>query len=424
MHISSFVCLDDLVRADTWPSSEFIFDLVRLPIYHATGVALPKTPHRSGNGGAIDGLAGDFSLAQFRSLCQPQSQSVSLTWHALQHRIPSVAAAYLLSHLPESALVLGHAMPPWLINLLDGAGRQWIDLRVSPLRFGSDLIVGLRTNVAEIHAAVHPQSLSVDALVADASRLAARLRLVLRRQGQLRLPGNPVVFAGGVDNDPALVAPDGRLIRASDHADTLYKLARTGPMLYLPDPDAGDFARIERDSIERVIGQRVALCELDRYSLLACDDELMLIGLASPALQEGVWFGRKSYALVDPPAEPCFAAELPASGWLQVAPHKLIDERFWATAFGTQVRANALPVAAQPDLLRGLLNDWSGIAEATAPGHQWLRRGVAEAGLQRQGEALRRAEVELVTLRGEVRQLHEQIEALEARLLDSTRQVA
>ena len=65
--------------------------------------------------------------------------------------------------------------------------------------------------------------------------------------------------------------------------DFTQRLARTGPLMYLPDPRAGDFARIERETIERLVGQRLPLCEMDAYELLACDDELTLVGLSSTA---------------------------------------------------------------------------------------------------------------------------------------------
>ncbi|MBP6901282.1 MAG: hypothetical protein KBC73_14400 [Burkholderiaceae bacterium] len=418
MQVSTLVCLDDLVREDTWPASEFMFDLVRLPIFHATGLGMAKTPHRA----EASGLRAGFSLAQFRALCHDGRPPAP--WHTLHHAVPDAAAAYLMDHLPDGALVLGHDLPPWLLARLDAAAQPWIDLRLSPLRFASDLVVGLRSNVPAILAAVQPLALSVDMLVADASRLAARLRLAQRRQGQLRLPADPVVYVGQTENDASLVDVDGRLVRATDHAETLYRLSRTGPMLYLPDPRAGDFARIERDAIARVTGQRVALCELDGYSLLACDDELMLVGLSAGLLQEAAWFGRKAYALHGTPGAPGFDAEPTSGGWLQIAPHRLMDEGFWATALGTTPRANALPVAPQPDLLRSLLNDWSGLAEATARGHQWLRQGLADAGLQRQGDALRRAEAELTTTRDEVRQLREQMAQLEALVREAARLAA
>lgn len=417
MNISSIVCLDDLVREDTWPASEFVLDLVRLPIFHASGLRLGKTPHRPD----AQGLKPGFSLAQFRTLCR--IDGVQPTWHALHHDIPAVAADYLMQHLDTDALVLGHEMAPWLIGLLDSADVAWIDLRVSPLRFGSDLIMGLRTNRAEIHAAVAPLALGTAELVAEAAQMAARTRLRRRGEAQLRLPADPIVYVGQPECETSLVNRDGHIVRASDHAETLYRLARTGPMMYLPDPRAGDFARIEREMLERLTGHRVPVCELDTYELLACDDEITLVGLSSGVLQEAQWFARKAYALFGTFATPSFEPMPTPDGYLQIASHVLLGEALWSAVLQQPARAEPLTVAPRANLLRELRNDWSGYAEATLRGSTLVREGFAQAGGARQAEALRRTENELASTRDELRQLRGEIDQLR-RVLDETARIA
>ncbi|MDT7836566.1 hypothetical protein [Aquabacterium sp. OR-4] len=417
MHVSSIVCLDDLVREDTWPASEFVLDLVRLPIFHASGLRVGKTPHRPDG----HGLKPGFCLTQFRALCQTDGQMP--TWHALHHTVPAAAADYLLRHLPDDALVLGHEMAPWLIQLLDNADLAWIDLRVSPLRFGSDLIMGLRTNRAEIHAAVAPLALGTTELVAEASQMAARTRLRRRGEAQLRLPADPVVYVGQPECEPSLVDTDGRIVRASDHADTLYRLARTGPMLYLADPRAGDFARIEREMLERVTGHRVQLCEMDAYELLACDDEITLVGLSSAVLQEAQWFARKAYALHGSFAVPSFEPMPTPDGYLQIASHVLLGEALWSAALLQPPRGALISAPPRANLLRELRNDWAGYAEATLRGSTLVREAFVQAGGLRQADALRRTENELAHTRDELRQLRTELDQLR-RVLDETARIA
>lgn len=417
MNISSIVCLDDLVREDTWPASEFVLDLVRLPIFHASGLRVGKTPHRPEG----HGLKPGFSLAQFRALCR--IDGVQPSWHALHHGVPQAAGDYLLQHLPADALVLGHDMAPWLIQLLDGADIAWIDLRQSPLRFGSDLIMGLRTNRAEIHAAVAPLALGTDELVAEAAQMAARTRLRRRSEAQLRLPADPIVYVGQPECEATLVNRDGHIVRASDHAQTLYRLASTGPLMYLPDPRAGDFARIEREMLERLTGQRVPVCELDAYELLACDDEITLVGLSSGLLQEAQWFARTAYALYGSFGTPSFEPMPTPDGYLQIASHVLLGEALWSAALQQPARSEPLTVAPRANLLRELRNDWTGYAEAALRGSSLVREGYAQAGGLRQAEALRRAENELASTRDELRQLRGELDQLR-RVLDETARIA
>lgn len=408
MPYSTLVCLDDLTRIDTWPTSELVFDLVRLPIFHATGLNIGRGVHR----GQASNLLPGFSLATFRQLCVADGEH--RTWQQLQHTVPPAAAEHLLAHLPADALVLGHAMPPWLLGLLDGADIAYIDLRQSPLRFGSDLVVGLRSNRPQLHAAASALALSAEQLLAESNLMAARLRLQRRTEGRLRLPNNPCVFVGQTEDDAALVGQDGHPMRVSDYGPILAQLASTGPLLYLPHPRAGDFARIERDAIERAVGRQVPLCELDTYDLLACDDELTLIGLNAGALQEAAWFGRQAYALCPLPATPVFGQDSFGQGWLQIAPSTLMHPTLWARLLEAPVAAHAPAPQAQPNLLRELMNDWWGHAEATQRGHGAMRTAFALAGGQRQADALRRCETELASTRAQVDRLGAEVARLTA----------
>lgn len=413
MHLSTIVCLDDLVRDDDWPASEFCLDLVRLPIFHATGVNIGKTPHR----GQTSNLLRGFSVEQFRALCA-RDATLPL-WHSLHHQIPDSAAHYLLQHLPENALVLGHQMPPWLLQRLDHAGVGWVDLRLSPLRFAADLVMGLATNLPDLHAAVAPHALGADELVAEAKLMSARMRLRRRQQAQLRLPSNPCVFVGQTEDDPALIGADGQVARATDHAVTLHRLARTGPMMYLPHPMAGDFARIEHEAIERITGHRVPICTLDSYELLACDDELTLVGLNAGLLQEAVWFARMAYALCPAPAKPVFGEQHQPGGYLQIASHVLLSEPLWAQALGGAMRERPLQMPARANLLRELMNNWWGYADATQRGSEHLRTSFALAGGQRHSDALRRCEGELGSTRTELDALRQELDTLRHQLRDT-----
>lgn len=410
MAFSTIVCLDDLTRIDTWAKSELVFDLVRLPIFQSSGHTIGRTPHRP----QPPNLKAGFTLARFRQLCEQDGNLPG--WHELHHSVPEAAADYLLAHLDANALVLGHAMPPWLLKLLDGADIAYVDLCMSPLRFGQDLMVGLRTNRAELHQRICGLALSAEQVLVESSQMAARLRLQRRKEGQLRLPNNPCIFIGQTEDDPALVRSDGVMVRAADFSDILVRLAETGPMMYLPHPQAGDFARIERESIERAIGRHLPICELDTYDLLACDDELMLLGLNAESLQESSWFGRPAYALCPLPTVPAFGSDSFGEGYLQLAPQTLMSERLWATLLQMPLREQARDPEPRANLMRELCNDWWGYASATLRNHGAHREAYALAGGLRQADALRRCEAELANQREQFARMAASIERLNALL--------
>ncbi len=419
MACSTIVCLDDLLRADDWPSGAFVFDLVRLPIQKAGGADIGRSPRRIAPG-RRGGLLAGFSVEQFHALCVRDAPDQPPTlWHALHHRIPDAAASYLLRYLPSGALVLGHHLPPWLTALLGAGGFGWVDLRWSPLRFGSDLIMGLATNRPQLHAAAHSHAMSTDEVAAEARLMAARMRLRSRRQAGPGLPGNPCVFVGQNEDDSALIRADSSVARCTDHRETLHRLARTGPMLYLPHPLAGDFARIEHAAIERCTGQRIGVCPLDGYELLAGDDALTLVGLNAGLLQEAAWFGRSAYTLCPPRSRPVFDATHQPGGCLQIASHVLLSEPLWASLLGSAAREAPLRMPARANQLRELANDWWGYADATQRDSGHLRAGFALAGGQRQGDALRRCERELHGNRDALAAIRREIDQLRVQLDDA-----
>ena len=53
MHYTAIACLDDLTRDDIGPDCEFLYDLVRAPIWQATGIDIARSP-RDGQRPDID----------------------------------------------------------------------------------------------------------------------------------------------------------------------------------------------------------------------------------------------------------------------------------------------------------------------------------------------------------------------------------
>lgn len=411
MRYSTIVCLDDLVRDAFWPAKEFIYDLIRVPLFQASGLNIHKSPRREQR----NNLKPGFSAEKFLSLVGPRGDATP--WESVYHRLPQPAADYLARHLPENALVISYEMTPALRGLLDARQVDWIDLRLSPLRFASDLYVGLRTSSPEIYAAAFAHSVSATEVMAEASLLAARLRYRRRYEPVKGAFDNVCVYLGQTENDASLLNDQGRFVRAADHADTLKKLAAIGGLQYKAHPMGGEFATAERLALERMVDARVPLCELPTYELLACEDDISFAGISSGALQEAAWFGRPTYAMLQPLCVPRFEADFSAEGYLQIASHVFMSEPLWAAALGTTGR-NAQPLVLPPraNHLRELHNTWWGYASVTLARSEYNREAFAQAGGRRQGDTLRRLEGELTQSREEVQALKGELAQIKAML--------
>ena len=286
MNFSTVVCLDDLARETFWPAKEFIYDLVRLPIHLAAGIDIAKSPRD----GQRSNLRPGFDAARFLALARGDART--LRWSDCHFGIRPFAADYLCAHLPADALVLSYEMPPWLRSVLDLAGVAWLDVRVAPLRFGSDLYLGLATNRPELYAAIHQRALREHDVMADAGLLAAKVRYRLRyRSDSLRLAGS-TVYIGQTGEDASLLTGPGHYLRAADAAPALAAFVGTTPVLYKPHPYAGEFAQAERHALQQMFGRPLELCDTDTYDLIAGDAPVRLVGISSGALQEAAWFGQ------------------------------------------------------------------------------------------------------------------------------------
>ena len=398
----TIVCLDDLLRDAYWPAKEFIYDLVRAPIFNACGLNIGKGPRK----GQRNNLLPGFEAERFIQLCDGGGDA---GWAQRYNAVPDAATAYLAQHLPPKALVLSYEMPPWLRKLLDAAGCDWIDLRMSPLRFGADLYLGLRTNNPRLYAAAHAFSVTAPEVAAEAALLAAKLRYRLRYEPTDGAANETCVYIGQTESDASLITDDGRFVRAIDHADTLRKLAAAGPLQYKPHPLGGEFARKEQNELERITHKRVALCETDTYELLAREDKLILVGLSSGVLQEAAWFGRESYALFRPICVPRFDATHDAEGYLQLASHQFMSQPLWSAVLGSAGAQPPLVLPPRANHLRELHNTWWGYSTAMLRHSEFQREAHTLFGGTRHEEALQRCEADLAATRAELAALKAQI---------------
>ena len=371
MPYSTVLCLDDLTRAEFWPAKEFMYDLIRLPVYYAAGIDIACSPRN----GQRHNLGAGFDIDRFLALCR--GARANADWVACHHEVPQAAALELARHIPDGALVVSYEMPPWLRKVLDRRGCDWIDLRLAPLRFATDLYMAARTNRPALHAALQRHAVSPHAIHFEAMMLAARVRHHRRyTEDNLALDGS-VVYLGQTEADAAIIDSNGRFVRIGDRAEPLREAVGAAPVLYRAHPQGGAFANEEQREIERLIGRPVTRCEVETYDLMAGDAGVKLVGLSSGALQEAGWFGREAVALLDPICRPEFGAAWNSDTYQLLASHDFISEPLWAElTTGTAPRADAVRIAPRPNLLRELHNAWWGYSSASIRNSHFYREVV------------------------------------------------
>lgn len=405
MRFGTVVCLDDLLRESYWPAKEFMYDLVRAPVHLAGGIDIAKSPRM----GQRSNLRPGFEAERFLALVGLRDPA---QWARFHHRIPDAAADYLMRHVPADGLVLSYEMPPWMRGLLDAADIAYLDLRISPLRFASDLYMGFATNRPELHEAVRAHAVGEAEVLAEACLMAAKVRYRRRYLPEnLRLSGR-AVYIGQTREDTALVDGQGRCARIEDVAAGLCRQVGGLELLYKPHPFAGAFAEEERARLGEILRRPVGLCELDTYDLLAGDDDVVLTGLSSGVLQEATWFGKQAHALLPPVCRPGFGADHDPGQHLLVASHEFLSEPLWASILGTPRREGALRLPPQPNRLRELHNTWWGYASHAVRDSVLHKEAFELSGGARLDRAVRDCQVGLAGTRADLAALGSQVQRL------------
>lgn len=298
MRFDSVLCIADPLR-NTHIFPEGILDLVREPILQGTGMDIGHPPGSHRPHAFLPG----FSLERFRTLASPDGDWASC-WASTYFELPRPALEYFVSHIPPGSLLLGLEIPAWLLGACIAGDIPFIDIRTSPLRFGRDLYIALRTNHPDLYRRIDAESVSVEELRLEAAGLAANVRMHRRRleeAGQAGFSlGRSLVFIGQAPYDGSLLSETGVPLRCEDYLPELMERLDGRRLIHKPHPFSPAFGATERATLEAACGVPVSTCHQNAYQVLTSDDDVELIGLSSGLLQEAAWFKTPAHTLYRP----------------------------------------------------------------------------------------------------------------------------
>ncbi len=228
----------------------------------------------------------------------------------------------------EGCLVVGFELPPYLIAQLDKRSISYIDFCIHPIRFLSDYVMGCRSNISSVIAAINATTLTQEDIEPDLIALQGRAR---RRLFSLGHPANgAVLFAGQMPVDASLIA-EGRMLGIDDVINGL-ELAKIqyGHVYYKPHPHRKDVQILQ----EKISGLRdVHWLDMNIYDLLGCGRIQAVFSLSSSVLTEAQFFNVDGVRLS--PRDSEFAASgLAADGRTRYTPinHTFLGRQFWDAA--------------------------------------------------------------------------------------------
>lgn len=354
MIFSSIICLDDLLRNRGYQSKNFFYDLLREPIKQATqGYNIKSSPHNSD----WHNLTPGFEQQRFLKIAK---SGKSLFWNRLFRHIPKQAQEYLLEYIPNDALILSYEMPPWLEEILVGNHIAFIDIRLSPLRFGSDLYIALRTNHDKIRDAIVCRQIPDEEFFLEAGLLSAAVRLMRRGIDPAKSFDGTLVYVGQTASDTSLLDETGKFIRLECFLSEIVAASKEKKVVYASHPYGKNFGLEEQALLSKTLGRKVEVCHEDIYEMLGSEEKVEFIGISSGCLQEARWFNKPAVMLYKP-----ICPILPrdgARGYLQIHFREFVSPIFWHSLCSTDMPLPTVKTMGEmgPNAMRRLHNLWWG----------------------------------------------------------------
>lgn len=341
--------------------SNGFFSLVKEPVRQACGIEISLMGSGKGFGFSTKSRQAslrqsEFDNALFQDLARAGHDGLRPFWEATYHHMGEAATDYLFAHIQLDALLMAFDMPPWLRQACTNRGIRFLDMRHSPLRFGRDLYIALRSNDPTLQSRMKGWQTPAEELRLEASLLAANLQ-IHRGRGEENLRyhfdlDDCFVFVGQHPLDPALLKADGCYRGYADHVQRLRELAAGRRALYLPDWSTHlkseetplSMADHARSALADVLGMPVQACTQSIYQVLAAHESPVLAGLNAPALQEAAWFDQATAYQMEPACVPLTCEAIPASeSYVQVHFQDFIAPVFWHTLLAPDMVAPRTP---------------------------------------------------------------------------------
>ncbi|MEJ1296693.1 MAG: hypothetical protein RPU64_04890 [Candidatus Sedimenticola sp. (ex Thyasira tokunagai)] len=231
---------------------------------------------------------------------------------------------YLAQHIPDDSLVIGFELPELFIKAFDSMGVSYVDIMMAPIRFMSDIVLGIRASRDDIHSRLLLHALTEAEICVHAGAFNARLC----RLPSLALREHSAVLAGQVSNDVSL-ANQGQFIGFNDFKDEIQDLVSTHAQVYFKPHPYANAAQVKlQKSVLKQFGS-IQVTNENIYHLLYQSELSAVCALTSSVVIEAPYFGVKGRMLASYPFPFVNQGCSGPGGFVQIY-DRLHQPSFWA----------------------------------------------------------------------------------------------
>ncbi|QTK82344.1 Hypothetical protein AT6N2_L1600 [Agrobacterium tumefaciens] len=250
------------------------------------------TPVLEGLGCSVDTIGAgkeDFPLERLlQSIYDPTVGLLRDQWAAsYDNGLPPRVSRELIEALGAATFLLFEA-PPSMMAALDAAGHVYLNFRVHPIRFASDLVFAIKTNDKGI-----ARRLKRFAMESDFVKREVELCRKRWENGKSDVPSKSTLFMAQTFEDASLIE-SGKFLRINDFAEKLRDIVRAeDPIFYKRHPLERNQASF--DFWNELFPRTVEIsADVSTYELFCKSDDLRIVTISSGSAYEATLFGHSA----------------------------------------------------------------------------------------------------------------------------------
>jgi len=160
-------------------------------------------------------------------------QDIATEWaHFYDADLPPMETRDLLDRM-MSRIIISFETPPSILRYIEKVGGTYVDIKVSPIRFGQDLLLSFFSNSQKIFNKLRQFGIPDNFLLTEAALLERRLSQLFPK---FELPSGSAVFLAQSSFDSTLIS-GGKLVRISDNRELIESLIAGRQCFIIPHPN-------------------------------------------------------------------------------------------------------------------------------------------------------------------------------------------
>lgn len=280
-----------------------------------------------------------IDVNKFLKLAQ-YDETDSQFWVKHYYKLPPEAEEYLVQNMPKDAIYFSYEAPEWLEDIMLKYEFKYIFLRMSYIRYLSDIPMLISSNIPEVIDKVKSKyKFKQHEIIFETDLFKSMIFHNLNRPNIMEkytFLDNSLVILGQTDFDASLKNKDkpDSVIRLYDYKDELInKFENFSTILYKPHPYAKkEHVQNEFDLLKDISKGNINKINTNVYEMFSLPFNTAFLGLTSGSLREAQYFGKDSGTLAPFPFE--MQENNNSIHLINVKAHYIYSPKFWEDILG------------------------------------------------------------------------------------------